>query len=89
MFAVTAAGDQPDSNQAHRGTVIHRRWEGEKAAALGDDATFELMIQRQPDELDDLVPYGIVVTVNMPGVAEVYTQVQNRVLIKPKIPVPP
>jgi hypothetical protein len=89
MFAVTARADQPDSNQAHRGTVIHRRWGGDKAAALGDDATFELMIQRQPDELDDLVPYGVVVTVNMPGVAEVYTQVRERVAIRPKIPVPP
>lgn len=88
-FAVRVAQDQPDSNQAHRGTVIHRRWVGERAAALGANANFELMIQRQPDELDDPVPYAIVITVTMPGVAEVYTQVRERVALKPKVLVAP
>ena len=87
-FAVKAAGEQPDTNQAHRGTVIHRRWVGEKAAALGVNASFELMIQRQPDEIDDLTAYAVAITVTMPGVAEVYTQVRDRVAIKPKVPVP-
>jgi hypothetical protein len=88
-FAVKAAGEQPDTNQAHRGTVIHRRWAGEKAAALGANASFELMIQRQPDEIDDPMPYAVVTTVTMPGVAEVYTQVRERVAVKPKVPVLP
>lgn len=86
-FAVKPASEQPDANQAHSGTVIHRRWVGDKAAALGADASFEFMIQRQPDEIDDVVPYAIVTTVAMPGVAEVYAQVRARVLIKPKVAV--
>jgi Subtilase family len=87
-FAVKAAGEQPDANQAHRGTVIHRRWLREKAAALGAKASFELMIQRQPDEIDDPVPYAVVTTVTMPSVAEVYAQVRDRVAVKPKVAVP-
>jgi len=45
------------------------------------------MIQRQPDEMDDLAPYALVVTVAMPGVAGVYAEVRNRIAIKPKVPV--
>ncbi len=67
-FSVRSTGKQPDTNQAHRGTVIHRRWAGENAAALGGNANFELMIQRQPDEIDDPIPYAVVTTVIMPGV---------------------
>jgi hypothetical protein len=87
-FAAKAAGEQPDTNQTHKGTVIHRRWVGEKAAALGANAIVELMIQREPDEIDDPTPYSVVITVTMPGVAEVYAQVRERVAIKPKVPVP-
>jgi hypothetical protein len=86
-FAVKAAGEQPDTNQAHRGTVIHRRWSGAKAAALGAASGFELMIQRQPDEIDDPIAYAVVTTVTMPGVAGVYAQVRDRVAVKPKAPV--
>jgi hypothetical protein len=61
-FAVKAASEQPDTNQAHRGTVIHRRWAGKKAAALGAEASFELMVQREPDEIDDPIPYAAIIT---------------------------
>ena len=83
-FAVKASGEQPDTNQAHRGTVIHRRWSGEKAAALGAASGFDLIVQRQPDEIDDPISYAVVTTVTMPGVAEIYTQVRDRVAVKPK-----
>jgi hypothetical protein len=86
-FAVKAASEQPDTNQAHRGTVIHRRWAGEKAAALGAEASFELMVQREPDEMDDPIPYAAIITVTMPGVAEVYAQVRERVAVKPRVSV--
>jgi subtilase family protein len=88
-FAVKPTSEQPDTNQAHSGTVIHRRWTGVKAAALGAQDNFELMIQRQPDDMDDAVPYALVTTVAMPGVAEVYAQVRERVAIKPKVAVRP
>lgn len=87
-FAVTGVSAQPDDNQAHRGTVIHRRWSGDKAAALGEDAAFEIKVQRQPDDNDDLINYAVVTTVAMPGISEVYTQVRDRVVVKPKAAVP-
>ncbi len=87
-FAVSTAGAQPDDNQAHRGTVIHRRWAGDKAAALAGDAAFEIKLQRQPDDSDDLINYAVVATVAMPGVEGVYTQVRDRVTVKPKAAVP-
>lgn len=87
-LAVNASGEQPDDNQAHKGTVIHRRWSGEKAAVFGAGAGFEFMVQRQPDEIDDLVSYAVVATIAMPGVAEVYTQIRDRVAVKPKASVP-
>jgi hypothetical protein len=83
-FAVKAAGDQPDTNQAHRGIVIHRRWSGAKAAALGAASGFELTVQRQPDEIDDPIAYAVVTTVTMAGLAGVYAQVRDRVALKPK-----
>jgi len=84
----TGVSAQPDDNQAHRGTVIHRRWSGDKAAALGEDAAFEIKVQRQPDDNDDLINYAVVTTVAMPGISEVYTQVRDRVVVKPKAAVP-
>ncbi|WP_428153847.1 S8 family peptidase [Brevundimonas sp.] len=87
-FAVASARDQPDANQAHGGTVIHRRWTGDRAAALGATATFDLTVQRQLDEIDDPVVYALVTTVTMPGVAEVYAQVRDRTQIRPRAQVP-
>jgi hypothetical protein len=86
-FAVSAPSDQPDANQIHNGTVIHRRWTGSKAAALGPNSSFELMIQRQIDDHVDPTDYAIVVSVAMAGVEEVYNQIRDRVAIKPLIQV--
>lgn len=87
-LAVTAGGRQPDYNQIHNGTVAHRRWEGDKAAVFGQDATFDIVIQRQVDDVIDPTPYAVVVTLKMTGVAGIYTQVRNRLAIKPPITVP-
>jgi hypothetical protein len=86
-LAVSAASQQPDFNQTHNGTVVHRRWEGEKAAAFGANATFDIIVQRQIDDGLDPAPFAIVVTLKMAGVEEVYTQVLNRVQVKPPVPV--
>ncbi len=84
-IGVVATKGQPDTNQSHRGTVIHRRWLGEKAAALVRDHTIQLIVQREPDEVYESIPYALVTTVDMPGVNEIYAQVRARVSIKPKV----
>ena len=87
-LGVTASRQQPDINQAHRGTTIHRRWTGEKAAALGANPTVELIVQREPDESRRLVPYAMVATIAMPGVNKICAQVRARVAVKPQVQVP-
>jgi len=88
LFGVKGSGSQPDTNQAHRGTVIHRRWHGEKAAVLTAESIFEILVQREADELEEAVPYVLIVTVTMPGVEEIYAEILQRVAVKPRIAVP-
>jgi hypothetical protein len=88
-LGVSSSKEQPDSNQAHRGTVIHRRWTGAKAAAFAKGDDLALVIQREKDEIDDVIPYAMVTTLAMPGVDQIYAQVRAQVAIKPKIPVNP
>lgn len=84
---IKASGFQPHPNQAHRGTVVHRHWDGDKAAAMAADGYFDLDVQREADDGDTPTNFAIVVTLAMPGEVEVYTQVRNRVEIKPRVPV--
>jgi hypothetical protein len=88
-LGVAASKHQPDTNQTHRGTVVHRRWTGSKAAALADNHSLSVVVQREPDEFDELIPYALVTTVGMPGVEGIYAQVRARVSIKPKVQVIP
>lgn len=84
---IKASGIQPDPKQAHKGTVVHRRWDGERAAAIAGDGFFELDVQREADELDQATNFALVVTLEMAGEATVYTQVLSRVAIKPAVPI--
>lgn len=84
---IKATGIQPDPKQAHKGTVVHRRWDGEKAAAIANNGFFDLDVQREADDLDDAANFALVVTLEMPGDIEVYNQVLNRVALKPALPV--
>lgn len=84
---VKAQGRQPDPKQSHKGTVVQRFWDGERAATIGGHGFFEIDVQRQADDLDDAVSFAIVVTLEMAGVVEVYSQVLNRVPVRPRVPV--
>ncbi|MBX9707340.1 MAG: S8 family peptidase [Caulobacteraceae bacterium] len=87
LLAVSADGLQPDYNQAHNGTVVHRRWEGARAAAFGENATFDVVVQRQVDDFADLTPYAVATTVKMAGVNDIYAQVRDRLAVRPRVPV--
>ncbi len=84
---IKASGFQPHPDQAHRGTLVHRHWDGDKAAAMAADGYFDLDVQREADDGDTPTNFAIVVTLAMPGEVAVYTQVRNRVAIKPQVPV--
>lgn len=84
---IKASGVQPDPKQAHKGTVVHRRWDGGKAAAIAADGFFDLDVQREADDGNTPANFAIVVTLEMPGELAIYNQVLNRVALKPVVPV--
>lgn len=86
-LGLSAEKHQPDSNQSHRGTVIHRRWTGARAAVVAEDGELTITVQREPDEFGEAVPYAVLVTIEMAGAADLYAQVQARIAVKPKVPV--
>lgn len=87
-LAMKPAQGQPDSNQVRRGTVLSRRWEGNSAPAVTENMTIRLVVQRELDQgtpIDDPVPYGLAVTLSMPGMNEVYNQVRQRLTPRQRI----
>ncbi len=89
-LSVSPRSLQPDSNQTNRGTVFTRCWEGDKAPVVGPDMTIDLVVQRDPDPgtpIDEAVPFGLAVTIAMPGLVGLYTQVAQRLGIAPRQPV--
>ncbi|KAA0592299.1 S8 family peptidase [Azospirillum lipoferum] len=87
-LAMKPAPAQPDHNQVRRGTVLSRRWEGNRAPAVTENMTVRLVVQRELDQgtpIDDPVPYGLAVTLSMPGVNEVYNQVRQRLTPRQRI----
>ena len=64
-----------------------RCWSGDKAPAIGPNMTIDLTVQRDPDQglpVDDPIPFGLAVTLTMPGVLQIYEQVRQRLAIAPR-----
>jgi hypothetical protein len=79
--------NQPDSNQTNRGTLFTRCWRGDKAPVVGANMVVSLTVQRDPDQgvpIDEAVPFGLAVTLTMPGVVEIYEQVRQRLGVAPR-----
>ncbi|MDQ6438078.1 S8 family serine peptidase [Mesorhizobium sp. LHD-90] len=88
-LGVTAHGNQPDGNQTNRGTVYTRCWSGERAAVVTANMVLPLRVQRDPDPgatVDELVPFGLAVTVAMPGQIALYEEIRARVRPAPVRP---
>lgn len=80
-LAVTPASGQPDHNQTNRGTVYNRCWEGNHAPVVGPNGTIDLVVQRDPDsgaQIDEPVPFGLAVSISMPGLVGLYEEVRQR-----------
>lgn len=78
---VEGARDQPDANQIKRGTLISRRWSGDKSPVIVGGQTCRLTVQREPDQgetVDEAVPFGLAISLAMPGENEIYQQVRLR-----------
>jgi hypothetical protein len=86
-LGVRVASNQPDGNQTNRGTVFSRCWSGSRAPVVGSDTWIALRIQRDPDQgssVDEAAPFGLAVTLAMPGVTEIYEQVRQRLRVQPR-----
>jgi hypothetical protein len=84
---VEAHSNQPDRNQTNKGTLYARCWSGHGAPAISADMVIPLTVQRDPDQgvpIDEEVPFGLAVTLTMPGVVEIYDQVRQRLAIMPR-----
>ncbi|WP_222363763.1 hypothetical protein [Rhizobium leguminosarum] len=85
-LAVDGHGHQPDMNQTNRGTIYTRHWAGDRAAVVAEGKTITFKIQRDPDPaapIDDAVPFGLAVTLAMPGELRLYDQVRSRLQPRP------
>jgi len=85
-LAVEGHGRQPDMNQTNRGTVYTRQWAGDRAAVVTEGMAVSLTIQRDPDPgtpVDELVPFGLAVSIEMPGELRLYDQVRTRLQPRP------
>jgi hypothetical protein len=88
-LGVAAHGNQPDGNQINRGTVCTRCWSGDRAAVVTANMVLPLRIQREPgtgENIDELVPFGLAVTISMPGQIVLYDEVRARVRPPPVRP---
>ena len=80
-LAVSNHSWQPDENQTNRGTVYSRCWTGEKAPVVTPNMTIPLIIQRDPDQgapVDEAIPFGLAVTIAMPGEVGLYDELRAR-----------
>ena len=80
-LAVAGHGWQPDDNQSNRGTIYSRSWSGENAPVVTPNMTIPLVVQRDPDQgasVDEDIPFGLAVTISMPGEVAIYEEVRSR-----------
>lgn len=89
-LAIKPSKAQPDHNQIRRGTVLSRHWDGERPPLVSKDMTIRLIVQRELDQgapVDERVPFGLAVTLSMPGVNEIYEQVRQRLQLETRAPI--
>jgi len=90
-FGVSTTTSQPSNSQSESGTIIHRRWRDARIGNFEEDAAIPIHIQREKDQgtpIDDPIPFGLAVTVEMPGAQEIYAQVLQNIALKPQLQIP-
>lgn len=90
-LGVSTASQQPSNSQSESGTIVHRRWLDSRIGNFAVGATFPLQIQRERDQgtpVDEGIPFGLAVTLEMPGAATIYQDIHANIAIKPRVKVP-
>ncbi len=82
-IGVKTVQHQPSHNAVGRGSVYHRRWEGNDAAGFVDGGNLLLNVTCRPTTgtLDDQIRYGVVVTleVGQDVAVDVYNGIRTRI----------
>ncbi|MBB6249527.1 S8 family peptidase [Nitrospirillum iridis] len=87
---VNTTSSQPTNSQSESGTIIHRRWRDARIGNAPTGSTVPIQIQREKDQgtpIDEAIPFGLAVTIEMPGAVQVYNEVRANINIKPRITV--
>ncbi len=90
VLSVSPSSNQPESKQTNKGTLFMRCWKGDRAPVVGPNMSVPLTVQRDPDQgatIDDPIPFGLAVTLAMPGVIQIYEQVRERLGLAVRAPV--
>jgi Subtilase family len=87
LAGLDTTSDQPSNTQAESGTLLHRRW---RAAQIGEcqGDVLPIQIQREPDQgtpIDEPIPFGLAVTIEMPGEGRIYEDVLTSIVIQPRV----
>jgi hypothetical protein len=87
ILGVSTTGGQPTNSQSESGTISHRRWTDALIGNISDSDVISIQVQREKDQgavVDEMIPFGLAVTLQMPGAIEVYDQVLARVSVRPR-----
>jgi hypothetical protein len=86
VAGVTTSSNQPSNSQSESGTIVHRHWRG-ASIGNGQAATIPVQIQREKDRgtpIDDPIPFGLAITIEMPGAVQIYDQIRAAIAVKPR-----
>ncbi|WP_316232896.1 S8 family peptidase [Bradyrhizobium sp. SZCCHNPS2010] len=88
-----AGSNQLDPNGTGKGTVFHRKWEGNRAANFQVGNRLEMKVSRMPDNYTDLpevVPFALAVTIETEAAIPIYEEVLASLAVglRPRLPQP-
>lgn len=87
IAGVGTTTSQPSNSQAESGTIVHRRWRNARIGPIANGASIPLQIQRERGQgtpIDEAVPFGLAVTIEMPGSVQIYDQVRANIQVQPR-----
>jgi len=91
IAGISTTTSQPPNSQSESGTIVHRRWRDARIGDLSGSNTIPLQIQREKDQgtpVDEAIPFGLAVTIEMPGAAQIYAEVKAQIIIQPQVGIP-
>lgn len=89
---VSTSKNQPSNSQSESGTIIHRRWHDSRVGDAANGTSLPIQVQRERDQgvpIDESIPFGFAVTIEMPGHVKIYDEVRAHISVQPLITIKP